>query len=275
MTEKISVELGNVQKTLFLPLLGRAFETTKENPQLIDAKAVEIMDKVDYDFSTIAANMNPLSQFGWIMRSKYTDATIKTFLQKFPAGTIVNIGCGLDTTFERVDNGTLRWYDLDLPDVIDLRRKFISESDRRIYIASSFLESDWLNQIEVNGNVLFVAAGVFYFFSELEVRTFFIRLADSFPGCELMCDVSSPFGVKVANRMVIKQGGLDEKSNLTWGLNKAEDILTWDPRFKILNKFYYFKGNLNSLSLKNRLLGFFSDLKKIQYMIHLRLSEKK
>ena len=251
MTEKIAVELGNVQKTLFLPLWGRAVETKKDHPLLVDVKAVEIMEKVDFDFSTIAAKMSPLSQYAWILRSKHTDTVIKAFLQKYPAGTIVNIGCGLDTTFDRVDNGSLRWYDLDLPDVIDLRRKFIAESDRRMFIACSFLEPDWLKQIKVNGNVLFVAAGVFYYFTEEQIRAFLVRLADRFPGCEVLFDASSSFGVKVANKMVIQRGGLDEKSNLIWGLEKAEDLTVWDPRIKILGTHFYFREESQIPAVKN------------------------
>jgi O-methyltransferase involved in polyketide biosynthesis len=272
MSEKIAIDLGNVQKTLFLPLWGRAIETRKEHPLMVDKTAVEIMERVDFDFSTLAANMNPLSQLAWILRSKHVDDTIKAFLKKYPTGTIVNIGCGLDTTFERVDNGTLRWYDLDLPDVIDLRRKFIPESQRRTYIASSFLEPGWLKQIKISGGVLFVAAGVFYYFTEPEIRGFFTRLADAFPGSELVCDVSSPYGVKIANKMVIQRGGLDEKSFLTWGLDKVEDIPSWDPRFKIIETYFYFRGNGKYLSFKNRLLGMLSDSKKIQYMVHLKFS---
>jgi O-methyltransferase involved in polyketide biosynthesis len=272
MTQKVSVDLGNVQKTLLLPLWGRAVETRKVKPLLIDKTAVNIVEKVDYDFSTIASNISALSQFAWIMRSRTVDKTILAFLSKYPSGTIVNIGCGLDTTFDRVDNGSLLWYDLDLPDVIELRRKFIPESDRRVYLTSSFLESDWLNQIKVKGNVLFVAAGVFYYFSEDEIRNFFTRLADTFPGCEVLFDASSPYGVKIANRMVIKRGGLDEKSFLTWGLEKAEDLTKWDPRIIILETDFYFRKNREILPFKIWLIGTFSDSQRIQYMVHIRLA---
>ena len=42
MTEKIAVQLGNVQKTLLLPLWGRAMETGKSEPLLVDKTAVEV-----------------------------------------------------------------------------------------------------------------------------------------------------------------------------------------------------------------------------------------
>jgi O-methyltransferase involved in polyketide biosynthesis len=47
MIEKIKVELGMVQKTLLLPLWGRATESQKKNPKLVDRKAVEIINKFE------------------------------------------------------------------------------------------------------------------------------------------------------------------------------------------------------------------------------------
>ena len=269
MSKKAAIELGNVQKTLILPLWGRAFETKKEKPMLIDLTAVEIIENLDYDFSEIANNINELSQIAWIMRSICVDEVIKRFVAHNPKATIINIGCGLDTTFERVDNGSLYWYDLDLPDVIQLRKQFIQESERRKFISASFLEKDWLREIQVTENVIFIAAGVFYYFSENEVKDFLITLADNFPGSQVIFDVSSPFGVKIANKIVIEGSGLGERSYLTWGLDNVNEISTWDARFKILDTIFYFRKKNLPLSLKIRLLGNLSDFLKIQYMIHL------
>jgi O-methyltransferase involved in polyketide biosynthesis len=271
MSEKVVVDLGNVQKTLFLPLWGRAYETKKSNPLLVDKTALEIIEKVDFDFSTITRNMSELSQIAWIMRSICVDGVIERLLGKHPKATIVNIGCGLDTTFDRIDNGNLFWYDLDLPDVTALRKRFIKESDRRKTISASFLEEGWLKEITVSEDVLFIAAGVFYYFEEEDIKGFLNKLANKFPGGEILFDVCSPLGVKAANRMVVKRAGLDEKSFLKWGLKHTTDILSWDKRFKLLRTIYYFGDR--RIGLKMRLLGFVSDLLKIQYMIHLRLGE--
>jgi O-methyltransferase involved in polyketide biosynthesis len=269
MAEKVAVDLGSVQKTLFLPLWGRAFESRKASPLLVDVTAQSIIDRVDYDFSIIAENISKLSQLAWIMRSLCIDDAIRAFLARYPDATIVNIGCGLDTTFERVDNGSLTWYDLDLPDVIELRRRFIAETDRRHFIVASFLEEGWLKEIKVAQNVFFFAAGVFYYFEEQEVKGFLTRVANAFPGSEMMFDVSSPRGVKVANQMVIKNTGLDEKSFLTWGLDSPATISSWDKRFEIVNCDYYFGRRARSLPLNVRLVGLLSDFLKIQYMIHM------
>ena len=129
------------------------------------------------------------------------------FLKKYPQASVVNIGCGLDTTFERIDNGNVYWYDLDLPDVIDLRRKFIRESERRKFIVSSFFEDDWFQNLHVEDNILFIAAGVLYYFKAEEVQNVFKKIADRFPGSEMIFDASSPLGIKMANKMVIKTSG--------------------------------------------------------------------
>lgn len=271
MSEKVVIDLGYVQKTLFLPLWGRAHETKKINPLLVDETALEIIEKVDLDFSTITRDISELTEIGWIMRSISVDRVIASMLEKDPKATIVNIGCGLDTTFDRIDNGHLLWYDLDLPDVIELRARFIKDSDRRKTISTSFLEEDWLEEITVGDNVLFIAAGVFYYFEEKEIKGFLKKLADRFPSGEILFDACSPFGVKVANRMVIKSAGFDEKSFLKWGLEHTKDILSWDKRFVLLRTISFFRDK--RIGLKLRLLGFVSDLLKIQYMIHLGLGE--
>lgn len=271
MTGKIAVDLGNVQKTLFLPLWGRAVESKKDKPLLVDKTAQSILERVDYDFATIAANINPLTQLAWIMRSLCVDGVIKAFLQKYPHGTIVNVGCGMDTTFDRVDNGTLRWYDLDLPDVIALRQQLIPAGERRKFIAASFLELSWLEQIEVSEQVLFVSAGVFYYFTAAQIKGFLTRLADKFPGCEVLFDVASPRGVRVANKQVITASGLDEKSYLTWGVESPQVITGWDKRFKLRGTHNYFGNRLWPLGLKTWALGLLSDFLQIQYMVHLEL----
>jgi O-methyltransferase involved in polyketide biosynthesis len=170
-----------------------------------------------------------------------------------------------------VDNGTLLWYDLDLPDVINLRRQFIPEAARRRYIASSFLEPDWLAQLEVPQQVLFISAGVFYYFEADQIKTFLTRLADKFPGCDVLFDVASPRGVRVANKQVITASGLDEKSYLTWGVESPQVITGWDPRFKLRRTYNYFGNRLWRFGPRLWALGLLSDFLRIQYMVHLEL----
>jgi O-methyltransferase involved in polyketide biosynthesis len=270
MAEKISIDLGNIQKTLLLPLWGRAVESQREKPFLIDKTAVNIMSRIDYDFSTITDNINRLTQFAWIARSLNFDSSITHYLFIHPKATIVNIGCGLDTTFERVDNGLLKWYDIDLPDVIMLRKEFIEENERRKSIACSFLEDSWFQQIKQEENILFLAAGVFYYFEENQIKDFLLKLAVSFPGSELLFDAASPRGVKVANEKVIKAGGMDKSSVLKWGIENTKKIQSWSSRIQILNEYPLFRNVRKNLHLKGKFATLISDILNVMYMVHIR-----
>jgi O-methyltransferase involved in polyketide biosynthesis len=267
-----TLELGSVQKTMLLPLWGRAVEAGKAHPLLVDRAAAEIIAALDYDFSTMARNISPITQLAWIARSLHTDRTIRGFLERDSGATIVNLGCGLDTTFERVDNGRLRWVDLDMPDVIELRKRFIPERDRRRSIACSLLDEAWLSQVKTTGPVLFVAAGVFYYLTEAGLRTLFGRLADTFPGAEVFFEACSPRGLRIANKKVIKAGGMDAGAKLTWALRRARDMEAWDSRIAVLAEYPIFRNFKDGLSFRERLGTMITDALRIMSMVHLRLS---
>jgi O-methyltransferase involved in polyketide biosynthesis len=273
MSDKIDIKLKNVQETLFLPLWGRAIETQKKKPLLIDKTADEIIKKINYDFSIITKNISNISQLGWVARSLIFDSIIKQFLEQHPKATIVNIGCGFDTTFERIDNGNIYWYDLDLPDVIELRRQFIKEDKRRMFIISSFLDYKWLNKLKIKDNILFVASGVLYYYNEIQIKEFFIKTADLFPGCEIAFDATS--SAKVANKLVVKRVGLNDKSFLKWGLKSAKKIESWDKRIILFKEYPMFKKIRNKLNLENKIITFISDRLKMQYVVHLKIKEYK
>ncbi len=273
MKSKIKIDLENVQETLLLPLWGRAVESQKENPKLIDKKAIAIINKLDYDFSTIAKNISWISQMAWVARSLHVDKTIIDFIKKHPNATIVNIGCGLDTTFERIDNGKIRFYDLDLPDVINLRKKFFKENERRKPISSSFLDKKWFHKVQNKNGVLFVAAGVFYYFNENQIKDFVISIADNISGSELFFDIASPLGVKVANKKVIKDGGMDETAMLKWGIKSTKIIEEWNKRIKLINEYPLFKGFKKGYSIKEKYGMWLSDFLKIMLMVHLKIDK--
>ena len=271
MTGTHTIELGAVQKTLLLPLWGRAVEARKAHPLLVDETAVKIIGTINYDFSAIARNISVTSQLAWIARSLHTDRTLREFLTHHPNASVVNLGCGLDTTFDRSDNGRLQWYDLDFPDVIDLRKRFLPDSDRRHSIASSILDEEWLREMKVADAVFFLAAGVLYYLQESQIKAFLIKLADAFPGTEVFFDACSPLGRKIANEKVIKAGGMDESAMLTWGLRRAKDIQSWDSRIAVIAEYPIFQNMKHGLSISEKWATFLSDILGIMSMVHLRL----
>jgi len=182
----------------------------------------------------------------------------------------VNVGCGLDTTLERVDNGLLSWVDLDLPDVIRLRSALIPERPRRRSIACSVLDPGWLSELRSEDGLMLVAAGVLYYLAETEVRGLLARLAGALPGTELVFDACSPRGVRIANQRVIRAGGMDQSAVLRWGIARPSVLAGWDARIQILEAYRLFHGITGRLRWRARLGTLLSDTMNISSMVHLR-----
>lgn len=148
-------DLHGVAETLLIPLYGRAVETRKPAGLLADPKAVEMVEAIDYDFDRFDGSR---SLFGSMLRTAIFDHWTSAFLDRHPAGTVVEVGTGLNTRFERLDNGAVHWVDLDLPEVITLRRRFFADTDRRHMIAASILDDTWVDQVRALPAPCFVAA---------------------------------------------------------------------------------------------------------------------
>jgi O-methyltransferase involved in polyketide biosynthesis len=140
---KIKVNLIGVSQTSLLALYGRAKISNECGLLFNDAKAVELVGRIDYDFSFFDLIAVDYVLFSAVARAMQLDNKVKNYIKDHPHASVVNLGAGFDITFYRVDNGKIRWYDLDLPEVIEARKQLIPETDRTTCIAKSFLDLSW------------------------------------------------------------------------------------------------------------------------------------
>jgi O-methyltransferase involved in polyketide biosynthesis len=221
---KIPVDLGPVQETLLIPLLGRAVESQKANGLIQDEKAIEIIQALDYDFSKWS---KAKTLTGATLRTRMFDQDVQDFLTLHPAGTIVEIGCGLNTRFERLDNGRARWFDLDLPDTIALRRQFFQDQPRRTMLAASVLEPDWMETVAATGGPwCFISEAVLIYLEMAQVRQAITQITQRFPGAWLLTDTT-------ARKMVESQATHDamrhmpQESWFRWACDDPHEIEGW------------------------------------------------
>ncbi len=265
------VDLKGVQETLLMPLWGRAVETQKEKPLLIDEEAVRIINSIDYDFAQFARKINPLSRAAWIARSLYFDQKIKDYLCAIPHGTVINIGCGLDTTYERVNNGKAIWYELDFPDVIAIRSLFIQESTTRRFLPCSAFDPAWYSDIENKENVLIMLAGVIYYFEESDIKKLLNVFKHQFGKSTLIFDYCSPRGLKIANKAVIEEGGMDKTAYLKWGTNNIYEIEKWEPGIKVVETMKMFAEHRKRYPLTRRLGMWISDTLSVMSLAKVKI----
>jgi O-methyltransferase involved in polyketide biosynthesis len=209
MTEKLmpgkeQVRLGAVQQTLFITLAARATESQRKHPVLRDPRAVELLRSIDYD----AAKYGRRSGGSFtVLRTAILDFWIRRFLAAHPEGTVVELGTGLNTRFDRVDNGRVHWLDLDLPDTIELRRKFFADTERRRMVTASVLDEDWLPEVERSpGPYFFVAEGVLVYLPEDQVTAALSRIAQRFPGAIFALDTYPKRSFEHQYRLAARKG---------------------------------------------------------------------
>lgn len=137
-------KIGGVAETMLQTLYARAKESKKPNHKIYDEKAIEIVERMDYDFGL--ADKDAVMSSGVAARTIVLDRMVSDFIKRFPDTTVINIACGMDTRFYRIDNGMTHWYNLDLPVTMEVRKKYILENERVTLIAGSAMDAGWAEQ---------------------------------------------------------------------------------------------------------------------------------
>ncbi|MFC8042064.1 class I SAM-dependent methyltransferase [Nocardia sp. NPDC057353] len=191
------VQLGAIQETLLIPLFGRAEDARGPHSVLADRRAVELVEAIDYDF----ARFRGPSLAGSVLRASIFDQYVRDFLTAHPDGTVVDLGCGLSTRFDRLDNGTAHWFDLDVPDTMALRRRFFRDGERYTMLDGSLFDSDWHDVVTARGGPIFLLSeAVLLYFPEEQVHAVLRDWVRRFPDSPVAFDTGGPAMMKTQDR---------------------------------------------------------------------------
>lgn len=217
--------------------MGTAVEQREVSPLLHDPLSSQMVAGIDADWSRIGLSRGDLVQI--VARAREFDRFARDVLARDPAATVVHIGCGLDTRFQRVDNSSVRWYDLDLPAVIDLRRRLVPESARDHYLATSVFDPAWMDDIvvEPGSTAMFVAEAVLPYFEPHQVRALVRRLRDRFPGSELVTDTHTPHAVRMEN---LHLAAIRSQARMRWSVRDPRELESWAAGIELVESFSYF-----------------------------------
>jgi O-methyltransferase involved in polyketide biosynthesis len=232
---KVTLQSETVQETMLIPLWGRATYSHLYPELLTDPRAEEIIKRLDYDFGAFAKALGEYGGISYLVRARRFDESITAYIADHPQATVVNLGSGLDTTFSRVDNGQIRWFDIDLPDAIAFRKKLIPETERSSCIARSAFDQTWFDEVAFDPakGIFIIAGGLFMYFQEVEVRKLFVALAERFPGGEIHFDTMPKLGLAMVNRR-LKGTGVPTMSFALGIRNPQRTLTTWSPKLDVV-----------------------------------------
>ncbi|MCC5930287.1 MAG: class I SAM-dependent methyltransferase [Cyclobacteriaceae bacterium] len=226
---KIEIKsLGEIQETLLIPLFGRALETQNAFPLIHDPVSAQIVEKLDYDFSKFSDPDSLRSLTRTTIRTSIIDDWVKEWLIAHPEGTVVELGCGLNTRFERVDNGTVRWFDLDMPDVFELWKLFFTEDTRRKFLPLSAFDYTWMQEVANSSpdSVLVVTEASVIYFDDQMVVPLMMEISKRFRGSFYLFDSARPDFIEYLK----KNDALKYcKTGLRWTLEHPDDLMTRIP----------------------------------------------
>ena len=263
-------KLGVVEDTLYVPMLGRIYAGENCRDILYDKKALELKDKlpeglIEKDTQTQYTYLASAS------RSANMDRYIKDFIRRKPEGIVVQLGCGLETTYYRCDNGHTKWYAIDLPHVIEYRRELLSEAEREEYIPGDAFQKDWIEQIRSEHPdvpLLVTASGLFYYFEEEKVLSL-LRMLQGYGEIEVLFDTVNKSGMTMMKKKHMKTVGhqdaqmyfyVDSAKELAAKIGGNVKVLAEEPFYRSVPK----KGLKFATKVSMIVSDWFSMVKMIQ-----------
>ena len=246
----MDLKFGDIQETALIPLAIKASETARPNARIKDEKAKQIIETLGVDVSKFDPFM---SHEGVVARTIMFRDELKRLLKDYPDALCINLGCGFDDKFSQVDNGRLTWYDVDLPDQIEVRKKVYQNRDRCTMMEGSALDDEWTKELPKKDMNIIVMEGVLEYFSKDQVKTCLNMLCDSFTHGYLLAELHSPFLEKNS-----KHHDAVKNTNATfgWGTKSGKEYLELEPRLVLVSETSY-NEEMKKYSIPGKLMAIF------------------
>ncbi len=234
------IHLTKEHETYLMTVYGKALDNRDKNPILGDRFADEALQKIDFDFTKLKLPKG--GNISLPVRAKHFDTWVREFLSSHPQATVLHLGRGLDSRVFRIDPpSTVSWYDVDFPDVIDLRRRLYPERADYTMIPASVTEPGWLDAIPSDRPLLAVAEGLVQHLSQEDTFTLLNRITERFPSGQILFDVYSRMTARQLNfayRFAVrgaKASNAGAPVAVGWGMDDPQEIIDGVPRLKLVS----------------------------------------
>lgn len=261
---------SGVSNTLFIPLTARIYVSKRFPNYFYDGKCLEIEKLIPEEL--LVSKSNQYQNFANASCFYNMDRIAKEFIEKNGECNIVNLGCGLETNYYRIKNDKATFYELDLPEVIEERRKILGETSKDICLAYSMFDLKWCSKIDKRKPTLVTARGVFEYFEVDEIIKLLKDLSKELPGSEVVFDSPNSKALRYTNRYVKKTGNNDARikfyvdDNSDFASKVHAELIYSSTFFKETRK-----AVKKGLSLYTKIAMRVVDRKELGKIIHLKL----
>lgn len=259
--------LSGIEDTLYIPLVSRIYVSERFSDFFYDEKALSL--KKYLPENSIENNTNEYFHMASVCRQKTMDKLILEFIEKNKNSNIVFLGAGLETAYNRINNHKVNFYEIDLEDVIRIRKKLLGNGKNEKLIAGDMFTLEWIKEIDTSLATMVVVSGVFQYFKKEKIVDMIQKMKDFIPNGELIFDGTNSQGLKLTNKYVQKTGNTDVLMYFC-----IDDPLEFSKitGTKLKGVYGFFDEGLNSckgLKLKTRIYMYFADKLERTKIIHL------
>lgn len=226
--ERITVDLSGVPETMLWTLHNRASEAKRPGSLWSDPAAVRLYDAIDYDFERSFGKPDG----SHALRSRMFDARTTAWMRNNPGGTVVELAAGLETAFDRCDDGVVNWVCIDLPDAMAVRDRLLPARPRCRHLALSALDPAWFDHVDKDAPVLVSAQGLFMYFEPDDVQALFVAMLAQFAQLDILFD-TIPRWLSKKTLSGLKKTEHYTAPRMPWGIDRHEikpTIRGWSPR---------------------------------------------
>ena len=197
---------------------------------LADTSADDVVRRMNYDFDRLRVSLGDRRAI--VVRAKQLDRWVSNFIVANPLATVLHLGCGLDNRVGRVNPPSeIGWYEIDYPEVIDLRKRLYPEWDGCRTIASSVTEWGWMDKVTTGSPVLIVAEGLTMYLAQDDMKQLLDRVVSRFSSGEVVFDAISTRALRARKHYLRITG-----AKLRWGIDDPHEIEVWNPRLRLIEE---------------------------------------
>lgn len=277
------LQLQGVSETLLIPLFCKAWESEEQRPIVHDRVARLIAQELEQVFKhssrrfhrdILARRWPSRLQVLLALRARYFDRVTERFLLQHPQGQVVQLGCGLDSRYDRLKRPSSPWLEVDFESVIQLRQALFPKAALATHFAGSVYAGDWMSQLDTQAPTLLLAEGLFIYARREQLQHFFKRIAESFTQAELLAEFASDgFAYHMSEGLLKdryqKRFGLSKSAGFQGGLHHGREPESWHPQIRLLNEWTYFQERETRLGALNLLQ--LTPLKYLQWVLHYQI----
>jgi methyltransferase (TIGR00027 family) len=263
-------DVNSVSETALLTLRSRVIESERKDPVITDPMARDILEGIDPLISgevrerILKRKLRTAMTMYIALRSDIYDRYTKAFLEKYPDGLVINLGCGLDTRYWRAVNDPQRYIELDLPEMIDLKKEILGDRIPYEMIGCSVLEDEWIERIATRQSekILFLAEGLLMYLPPDDVKSLIKKISEKFSRSQFVIEVvkekyTRGLWKKMVERKMRRSAGSSAGSSFNFGVKNAKEIESYGNNIKVLEEWSYLEDG----RVRPSILKFFGKFK--------------